>query len=274
MSRRVRSGEVADVLGVAVSTVRAYARAGVIPATATPGGQYRFNLDEVRQALAELERRKRLNAAPWPGAGKAVLADLRTCARAHIEHYTDPNSGRAFQAYDLLGDPDHLRPTDLLAPALLDAPVRGRDVIEMLKPDGAYHRLFIAMEAVLSDEAALAAALEDQDFRASSGPWALVAAALEASSETRNIKASKVTKILHRKRPSLVPIFDRRVAGAYGVSAQTPWLFWPLFRDDVLANRDWLVEVAADYQTPDGRTLSHLRAADIIIWEHSWGCSP
>ncbi len=59
---------------------------------------------------------------------------------------------------------------------------------------------------------------EEQELKADSGPWALVRDVLVASDSTPRLKASKVTKILHRKRPELVPIFDSKVAGYYGVT--------------------------------------------------------
>ena len=51
-SRTARSGEIAAALGVSAATIQSYARNGRIPHSTTPGGQYRFNLDEVREVLA------------------------------------------------------------------------------------------------------------------------------------------------------------------------------------------------------------------------------
>ena len=50
--RTMRTGEVAAALGLSSATIQAYARKGVIPRRVTPGGQYRFDLDEVRGVLA------------------------------------------------------------------------------------------------------------------------------------------------------------------------------------------------------------------------------
>ncbi len=50
--RTMRTGEVAAALGLSSATIQAYARKGVIPRRVTPGGQYRFDLDEVREVLA------------------------------------------------------------------------------------------------------------------------------------------------------------------------------------------------------------------------------
>ncbi|WP_222271983.1 DUF6308 family protein [Modestobacter marinus] len=156
----------------------------------------------------------------------------------------------------------------------LDAPLRGRDVIKMHRPDGPYRVLRDAMAKVVSDEEAATALFQDQDLTADVGPWSLVRAALHASDSTPHIKASKVTKVLHRKRPALVPIFDSKVASYYGVSAGKPWLFWPLIQADLRAHGDRLQRLARDYETSDGRRMTALRALDIIVWEHCRGCEP
>jgi excisionase family DNA binding protein len=49
--------DLASELHIAEPTVRAYARAGVIPFVETPGGHRRFVLEDVRRALAEAKKR-------------------------------------------------------------------------------------------------------------------------------------------------------------------------------------------------------------------------
>jgi hypothetical protein len=200
------------------------------------------------------------------------VEQLFPCATRHLRRYTDPAENRAFQTYDRLGDPGRLEPVDFFAPALLNASVRGMDVIAMHRPDGAYRELRDAMSRVVSDPSTSEARFEDQDLAAETGPWALVRAALVASDSTPDIKASKVTKILHRKRPALVPIFDSKVASFYGVPRTRPWLLWPLLQAEMRAHGGRLRELARNYPTPDRRTLEGLRALDIIVWEHSQGC--
>ena len=48
----------------------------------------------------------------------------------------------------------------------------------------------------------------------------LVRHVLQACEWTIGLAASKVTKMLHRKRPSFVPIFDSKVAAFYGATAR------------------------------------------------------
>lgn len=197
---------------------------------------------------------------------------LLGCAAGHLARYVDPAGRRAFRAYDILGDPKRLLPVDFLAPALLNASVAGAHVVEMHRPDGPYLCLRDAMQTLLEDEEAATARFEEQELTALTGPWSLVRAALVASDFTPHVKASKVTKILHRKRPALVPIFDSRVAGFYGVTPRVPSELWPLLKAELVAHGDWLRDLAMPYRTPDGRELTALRVLDIIVWEHSGHC--
>lgn len=192
------------------------------------------------------------------------VRDLVDCAGGHLAHYIDPTHARAFATYDRVGDPDRLEPTDLLAPALLDAAVHGHDVIRMYQPTGPHPRLREALEAVIADREAATARFEEQQLDAASGPWALVEAALVASDEAKGFRAAKVTKILHRKRPQLVPIFDSRVAEFYGVATHQPWKLWPVLQEEVRAHGDWLQELGAAYRTVEDRPLSSLRVLDIV----------
>ena len=91
--------------------------------------------------------------APVPGCEPTrmpSLVDLVECAEEHVRHYLDPASARAFAAYDVQGDPHTLLPVDILAPALLGAPVRSREVIALQQPEGNYRILWNALQAVLT----------------------------------------------------------------------------------------------------------------------------
>jgi excisionase family DNA binding protein len=56
VDRSLRTSEVAEALGLKATTVQRYARNGAIPSDKTPGGQHRFDLQEVREALDVRER--------------------------------------------------------------------------------------------------------------------------------------------------------------------------------------------------------------------------
>lgn len=197
------------------------------------------------------------------------VTDLATCAPAHLDTYVDPAGNRAFASYDRLGsDPNSLEPVDVFAPGLLDAPVRGVDVRRLFLPEGPHRDLRVKMEKLLLDEEAALATFEEVNLADETGPWALVRAVLIASDKTPGIKASKVTKILHRKRPALVPIFDSRVAEFYGCTPRRPSEFWPILQADLKKHGAWLSSMTSDVLTPDHRPVTSLRALDIIVWEH------
>jgi Family of unknown function (DUF6308) len=215
-----------------------------------------------------------------------TIADLRGCAAMHLARYTDADGDRAFRVYDRQGDPTIIAPLDCLAPALLSVRVDWRQVIPLFQPSGPGAVVMKAMQAVLDDPGCSRASFLDIDLCDGDGPWALVDAAIRSSggcgqgNPVPGLKAVGVSKILHRKRPALIPIFDRWVyqfylgapppVGSYGKASRR---LWPLLQADLRANRAWLASLAAPVQTPDGRRLSVLRAADIIIWEHmSTGC--
>jgi uncharacterized protein DUF6308 len=128
------------------------------------------------------------------------------------------------------------------------------------------------MERVVRAPGAATARFEDQDLQADAGPWSLVRAALVASNRTSGIKASKVTKILHCKRPALVPIFDSRVAGFYGVSPRHPSRLWPVLQRELIEHGTWLRRLAQPYRTSDDRPVEALRVLDIVVWEHTVEC--
>lgn len=211
--------------------------------------------------------------APHVTSGR--LVDLQTCAARHLDEYTDPAGDYAFRTYDRQGAPDVLTPVDCLAPALLSVYIRGNTVRDLFKPTGAGSRLLDAMQAVLNDAECQTADFIDLDLAASSA-WRLVDRAVYLSKDVRWFRGVAVTKTLHRKRPSLIPILDRLVYGYYtgkrmppGPYDATPRAFWPVLQEELRINRGWLGALATKYETPDGRPLSVLRAADIVVWTHA-----
>jgi hypothetical protein len=120
------------------------------------------------------------------------------------------------------------------------------------------------LDATLSIEPAF----EEVDLEDESGPWMLVRNVLRACDDVVGIAASKATKILHRKRPHFVPIFDSKVATFYGATARRPWELWPRLQADLRCSIELVDWLRAGVSTPDNRPLSRLRTVDIVIWEH------
>jgi hypothetical protein len=194
-----------------------------------------------------------------------------------LNSYTNPTGGYAFATYDRLGKPNLLEPVDFLAPVLLQVRLTSRDLIALFNQANPASNLRVAMEALLNNRAARAAHFININL-ATDPSWALVLSALSATKELQNWKAVAVTKVLHRKRPDLVPLFDSKVYGFYFRKAPSGWkapnCFWPVLQADLQANQSWLAKLSSAYATPDKRPLSLLRAADIIIWHHQIsGCS-
>lgn len=83
---------------------------------------------------------------------------------------------------------------------------------------------------------------------------------------------SLVTKVLHRKRPWMIPIVDREVIDWYrpltghrrAVDAWGPLL--SRLADDLRTNRDRLAELRFVLRMHHGLTVTDLRTVDIVIW--------
>jgi hypothetical protein len=188
--------------------------------------------------------------------------------------YVDPRNGYAYPAYDRLvtnGSPV-LVDGDLLAPALIGAEVdRGRFTLlrEMLP----------ALQGVadLPD-----VALQDADQAAIGQVAGLFAVLDQAPYAGRGVRGTIISKVLHRKRPDLLPLYDSRIFESYTAPGAIPraahrsWrefmeLLCTQMRDDLRAERpafDELVQVAADAGAP----LTRLRILDILVWRtaDSW----
>lgn len=217
--------------------------------------------------------RSRRSETPGGRPGQAgevhSLADLDRCAARHLSDYCDPNGTRAFQSYDRCGNPVVFEPIDALAPALLDAAVPGSIVIQMFSPAGGpFVQLRQAIQHLLDETAVDEPIFEELDLGEPASAWKLVLDVLRSSDETHGLAASKVTKMVHRKRPHLVPIFDSKVAAFYETTAGTPWILWPRLQQDIRATTERIDALRRGRSTPDGRRLSRLRTADIVIWEH------
>ncbi len=201
---------------------------------------------------------------------------LRLCAGTlEVEHadqllldHLDPRNGYAVSAYDRLvtNGSAALVDGDLLAPNLIGAEVdRGRFLLlrELLPRLSGVAQLPAvplqdAGDDVLDDVAALFAVLDDAPYAG------------------RGVRGSILSKVLHRKRPDLVPLYDSRIFESYtapGVierSVHRSWresmtLLLHQMRADLRAEQDAfdaLVEVTAAAGLP----LSRLRVLDVLIW--------
>ncbi len=85
-----------------------------------------------------------------------------------------------------------------------------------------------------------------------------------------------LAKVLHRKRPDLVPIYDSRIFEAYtapGVLPRTLDRSWQEFmrllctqmREDLIAEHDAFNELQLAAEEA-GASVSKLRILDILVW--------
>ncbi len=204
------------------------------------------------------------------------MDSLRLCAGTLVvEHpdqvlldYVDPRNGYAYPAYDQLvtnGSPA-LVDADLLAPALIGTEVdRGR---------------FLLLRDLLPDLAGIAdlppVALQDADDAVVARVADLFAVLDRAPYAGKGVRGTILSKVLHRKRPDLVPLYDSRIFESYTAPGALPRAHdrgWQEFmavlltqmRDDLRAEADAfdaLVALAEDAGAP----LTRLRVLDVLVW--------
>ena len=126
--------------------------------------------------------------------------------------YLNPTYGYAWPSYDTLetNGSSALVTGDLLAPALLEAHVdsaRFGVLVEMLPQLEAVRDLpkcglADASDADITAVAALFAVLDSEQYR------------------RRGVRGTIVSKVLHRKRPDLVPLYDSRIDAGYRASGR------------------------------------------------------
>jgi len=90
-----------------------------------------------------------------------------------------------------------------------------------------------------------------------------LAAANTAALDVRWWTAITVSKVLHRRRPHIVPLIDSRVYKFYGT--KSPAAVRQALWEDIRENSGWMTELSSSTRTPDGRPLSLLRLDDILV---------
>lgn len=193
---------------------------------------------------------------------------LRDCAPVHIREHTDRNGFRSFGVYDNQGDPRAFGGGDARIPNLIGARVRERTVDRMFKvPESPEGRLLVSIQDLLSTVDDEPDAFLDMEF----SDWMSVMAGVLECLPVKWVRHSTLSKMLHRKRPHLVPIHDSRLRDFYRCDEEN---LWETVHRDWRANRALLEEWRGEATCPDGRRLSLLRVADMAIWEHeSNGCA-
>lgn len=197
--------------------------------------------------------------------GETVLFDE---ARGWAAEYLVERPGTsAFPAYDGYpgADTDAVGPQDLLAVALLNV---------SNKPLKVYYGLEGQME--LLNERLKNPELEGSLRGASQGTREAIADLFDVLEErpAGNVRLTTLSKVLHRKRPELLPLFDGKIAHCYTdcAGAPVPKVKKRSKRDyrlravqcDLDSQHDMWEEIAA---IAPGPKITPLRALDIVGWE-------
>lgn len=214
-----------------------------------------------------------LSEPAWQGDNvDAVTLCAGTMLVEHPEQvlldYLDPRNGYAYPAYDTLATNGsaQLVDGDLLAPVLIGTEVdRGR------------YRLLRDLVPHLRGVAELPdVALQDADDATLDRVADLFAVLDRAPYAGRGVRGTIISKVLHRKRPDLVPLYDSRIYESYtapGALPRSQHRSWQEFmgllcrqmRADLQAEADGfraLQQVAAE----TGASLTRLRILDVLVW--------
>jgi len=206
-------------------------------------------------------------------ATKAVrsVAELADVGASRLASYCAPTSNYAWPSYDLDLVPGRLLTTDLLATALLSYPIPTK-ILQQLAggKETVYRQLHGALEDVIADEHSATVAFADVptdrlDDRSVPG-WGAVLRALDVAQDCPGLTSVAVTKILHRKRPNLVPIVDSRMHAFYGTGRLGYAALFACIHDDLMENGPSLDALREPYLMGNGQQMSQLRALDIIVW--------
>ncbi len=194
------------------------------------------------------------------------LSELQYSAKETLAKYASPRNWYAFNSYDVLGDPtEPLSPADVLMANLLSLKLSAREVIPLFTEGFADAQALRAALDIALVELQEAPAFES--FRTLEEMEAIVAPLDTANTAALKVPqwtAVTVSKVLHRRLPQIVPVIDSRVRKFYGETspAKVRQALW----NDIRANLVWLEPIAKSQKTPDGRPLTVLRLADILIW--------
>lgn len=192
-------------------------------------------------------------------------------AELFVRHYVlDDEKLYAFPYYDCLqtaADPAQLVEADLLAPVLLNVPVSIRAFRDL-------QRLLPRLRASL-DELPIDQDLADAEDALLRKVGSCFAVLDDPDVELQGVRGTTLAKVLHRKRPRLLPLFDGRVRRVY----ELPWDGVPR----VPFTGPWVAYMTAlagamrhDLSSARGRwqhlselgqgKLTQLRALDIVAW--------
>ena len=194
-----------------------------------------------------------------------------------IPEYCDKKSLYAWPWYDYDSNPDLLSAFDLLAPSFLNYHIPHKLRQKILVPrDETNH--YSVMKSEMSDFLTKTKGLDlhfenmpDGVFdEPDDSPYGdLIKLIKFTNSECSGLSGVAVTKILHRKRPNLVPLIDRRIRTFYfGKNSGSDLSLLKLIHKDLQNDEtiELLDELRKCFVLENNSEMSRLRALDIIVW--------
>lgn len=221
--------------------------------------------------------RTQAGASPGVRVGRVVIP-LST-ARSWIQVYTDAGRNRtsdrpyAYPAYDCYDggtrEPARLTDGDLLAPLLLNVPVK-------IKSFYALQRIRPQLEDALRLPVLGQPLADIEDTLDLEAAVRAMYGLLETTIPGTGVKATTLSKVLHRKRPDSMVLHDRWVRACYvGDKAPVPldrhrtWADYMVqvtaaIQHDVATQREEFADLRECVQGP--QPLSDIRLLDILAW--------
>lgn len=194
-------------------------------------------------------------------------------ARERVHAYLNDEERRySYPAYDLYrtnDDPDSLCDGDLLAPVLLNVGISIVAFSDLQR----YRTELETTLRVLPRDVQLVDATPDH-LSAIGACFGL----LDSNRRPRGVQGTKLAKLLHRKRPALIPLYDEHIRSVYQDGAKAPvpkvrgrsWqdfmaLLSAAIQSDLRRNPDVWSELAR--LTPaESEPITTVRALDIVAW--------
>jgi hypothetical protein len=146
------------------------------------------------------------------------------------------------------------------------------DRLESAQASNPYFRLAESMRRFVAEttdeEVQSFDGLSTDEIRGKNSPhfWTLFLEAIRASEPCRGLTSVAVTKILHRKRPRIVPLVDRRIRMFYGTRKSADLDLFLLIHQDMNTHSELLDNWRKPFRLPNDQSMSRLRALDIAIW--------
>jgi hypothetical protein len=193
----------------------------------------------------------------------------RTSALDSARSYLQRRDRFGYPAYDSFGSdgPWRISDADIVAPVLLNAEMNSRTfyALDAIRPHLERWLVDVPLDARLVEAGPTELAKLGDLF-----------SVLDSDDLPVNARGSILAKVMHRKRPAFIPLYDRFVDYCYRGADEAPvakdrrrtWQqFLPLLGaaiiDDLTNSADFFAEVAA---LANGPVITPLRALDIVAW--------